>query len=121
MKWAVLGLLLFFSPAETKAAEIDVDAPFDNIFEACRHIRATYSSENLQPAYDDGVCRGFIFGWMSLAHRASVNYCQANGVKLSDVALIFNAFVVKNPVWRTRQPIDALSAAMVDAFPCPTK
>ena len=112
-KWAVFAGLLFMS-LNVRAADIDVDRAPKNIFDACQVVEER-SDGTQQYIFDNAFCRGYVYGLWSRS-----NAC-IGAQRLYDLVLIFNAFVRKNPVWRTRNPQDALEAALLEAFPCPAK
>lgn len=66
-----------------------------------------------------GVCNGFVWGYVA-GTSDKQRYCLPSFYP-SDVGLVFNAFVKRQPVWRMRNPGDALEAALIDAFPCKGK
>lgn len=114
-KWVLLGALLSISPALASLSDVDVDRPAKNLFDACLSVETRGTETGEQYAFDNAFCRGYV-----LASWAHSNACIGSQ-RLYDLVLIFNAFVRKNPVWRTRGPVPAIEAALLDAFPCPAK
>lgn len=114
-KWVTF---IFFLAYPAYAAELDPDRA-DKVFDSCPILEklTTQGSTDDQDVLAAGVCRGFVIGrlrtpiWSTLC-------TPTDGFIVYDLALIFNAYVKKNPVWRTRSAQAAFDAAMEDAFPC---
>lgn len=117
-KLAILAAFLV-QPALAEEAP-HIDQAMHNIFDTCLVPEKLVSGPggNYQDIMAMGVCYGWVLGWFE--GNSKPTYC-APAARIYDSILIFNAFVRKNPVWRTRYPGDALRASMEDAFPCPHK
>ena len=117
-KWAALaGIVTALCFADAGATELDINRPQSDVFRACKLVDRFMTSgvTEHQDVLDVGFCYGFISGLWSQSPAC------IGAQRTTDIVLVFNAFVEKNPVWRTRGPVPAFLAAMLDAFPCPKK
>lgn len=117
VKWGLLALVLWVFPAH--AASFDPDKAEGNIFDSCLRIEEkNFQPEDYQLVLEVGVCRGFVLGWLQARATGHHRYCPPPAGRLYDYIQIFNTYVKKNPVWRTRAPGNALEAALADVYPC---
>jgi len=114
MRWGIIAVFMALPALAQDEPPVDVDAALSNIPDVCRNLEdQRYNSR--QELFEMGVCYGFVRGaWPSDGAGDTCIGAQ----KAYDLALIFNAFVRRYPVWRTRSPRSAFVAAMRDAFPC---
>jgi hypothetical protein len=117
VKWGLFALLLWTLPAH--AASFDPDKAEGNIFDSCLKLEEkSFEPEDYQLVLEVGVCRGFVLGWLQARATGPHRYCPPAAARLYDYIQIFNAFVKKNAVWRTRAPGNALEASLADTYPC---
>jgi hypothetical protein len=123
-----ITLIVTTPPIAWGASQLDPDKLLD-VPEVCEKAERAMQSGLVDPQdfLEAGSCTGFMWGFVQTealrGPDAPKLFCAPAPVKMSDLFLIFNAFLRKDPKWRVtarEEPASALFAALQDAWPCPT-
>jgi len=118
-KVAILLVLLTWPAAaadkKLDSAEAINDTPRSCVLAEKFHTEGLLEEQSVLSA---GFCLGFVIAaWSAMPSGTNCSGPQ----KPHDIVAIYNAFLRDKPVWRTRRQLEAVQAAITEAFPCPAK